>query len=508
MCMPQSPVVGLARWNWEGDRIVHKCIVPSSRPVIGSKGKQYDIDVREFLVSERNEVLARTLEKDVAAFIKRKGASVDRFHSRNAGDFDFRAAIIESFVSATIGYQATDGYDPWQFPDETLSLKRGDCEDRALLLATLLTASGISSYNVRVALGAIRIHAAQHGQFSCDHAWVMYKNEAGRWTLMDPLRGSKVIRAPKSLRPVRVRGRFKQSVYSAEYTPSFVFNSAHLWAVGEQAHKQSPEHGLRRDWSRLHPEFSGEIHQSIMVAALGATHAPDWLRIEVNRQFTSLFGNVIDSPDMFPSRGYDSLDHFDNAFIKDGWDRVTQRLAWFKQDNRTQVDKFVWAAHSIADFYAHSSYAHFARQEAGGVALYDPGHPLAGYPRGVTPEYSAARDFDLASGQFTVNENTDVKRSEIPATWAGQIISGRYCQPGDHKSLLEGLTPVPGNIQRPGDRMTLPHHNEIAVDGQQLEKAHVLYRKNPRFTYDRQFILRKDAAIRHIEQAFTQSYIP
>ena len=58
MCMTLSPVAGLTKWNWDGDCIVHDCVVPSGRPAVGHIGKRYEypIDVREFLVAERNEV--------------------------------------------------------------------------------------------------------------------------------------------------------------------------------------------------------------------------------------------------------------------------------------------------------------------------------------------------------------------------------------------------------------------------------------------------------------------
>ena len=35
MCFASSPVKDLSRWNWAGDQIIHECIVPSSRPVVG-----------------------------------------------------------------------------------------------------------------------------------------------------------------------------------------------------------------------------------------------------------------------------------------------------------------------------------------------------------------------------------------------------------------------------------------------------------------------------------------
>ena len=35
MCLTLSKVASCDRWNRDGDRIVHECIVPASRPVVG-----------------------------------------------------------------------------------------------------------------------------------------------------------------------------------------------------------------------------------------------------------------------------------------------------------------------------------------------------------------------------------------------------------------------------------------------------------------------------------------
>jgi hypothetical protein len=147
MCFSFSKVYQTSNWNWDGERIIHDSIVPSSRPPVAHRKGNYDIDVREFLVSERNVVMRRTLEADIRKFIselKLPNASWDFFRSRDRGSFDFRANIISEFISSAIKYLPTNGLDSWQFPEETLSLKSGDCEDRALLIASLLLASGIS----------------------------------------------------------------------------------------------------------------------------------------------------------------------------------------------------------------------------------------------------------------------------------------------------------------------------------------------------------------------------
>ena len=132
-------------WQDLQSRDLQDSKVPSSRPPVGHSDGNYDIDVREFLVNERNVVMRRTLEVDIKKFIaKLPHASWDLFRSRDPGSFDFRAHIIAEFVSQKIQYLQSDGHDPWQFPEETLTLKSGDCEDRALLIASLLLASGIS----------------------------------------------------------------------------------------------------------------------------------------------------------------------------------------------------------------------------------------------------------------------------------------------------------------------------------------------------------------------------
>src|SRR5262245_66505229 len=99
----RSGVVCARRWNWDGDRIVHDSIVPSSRPVVGRRSGGYDIDPREFLVTERNAVMRRTLESDVRAFVRNApAASWELFTSRAEGSFDHRADMVAAFVSQPI----------------------------------------------------------------------------------------------------------------------------------------------------------------------------------------------------------------------------------------------------------------------------------------------------------------------------------------------------------------------------------------------------------------------
>jgi hypothetical protein len=489
MCLTLSPLTNLHRWNWDGDRIVHKCIVPSSRPAVGRSGprSEYDIDVREFLVAERNEVMRRTLAEDVPVFAQKHGLPLDVLLSRESGSFDLRAAIVSSFVAEQVRYNASKGRDPWQFPDETLFLKTGDCEDRALLIASLLISSGISNFNVRVALGQIHTtddtgHRARH-----DHAWVMYKTEAGRWTVLEPHIDQTMATNRKTAR------RARPQPTSAEYVPFYLFNDAHLWEVLQSEKKKSfEEMALRRKWSRVDPKFAGDIHRSIVSDALdGIPNCPPWLREGLMRHFTSYFGNVVDDPDNFVTHGYDCYDHFDNAYIDEGWARVNQRLANFKAAPEKSLDEFAWAAHGIADFYAHTSYGEFGPRNGGKLVPFD----------GSTPAGIQYDTGPYAFSKFTIGNRFSGDPSNRAALWAGKLISGRYCQPGDSKSILEQLCPTPGYLRKPGGRMVLPHHDEIAVDGPNPSHAHRGYTGEFASRYAEQFQLRRDAATRHIREA-------
>src|SRR5512139_2691652 len=109
MCFTLSIIAPHGRWNWDGDHIIHECIVPASRPVPGypPKKSSYDIDVREFLVSERNEVMRKTLREDIKSFVQTTpGADWELFQSRSEGSFDHRAHLITAFVSEKITYKS------------------------------------------------------------------------------------------------------------------------------------------------------------------------------------------------------------------------------------------------------------------------------------------------------------------------------------------------------------------------------------------------------------------
>jgi hypothetical protein len=402
--------------------------------------------------------------------------------------------MITAFVGQEVAYRYGGTYDPWRFPDETLSVREGDCEDRALLIASLLLASGISSFNVRVALGELRFYSTEARSRSFGHCWVMYKNEAGQWLVIDPTHTRKQAAqlAPKGLATLR----------AAAYWPRYLFNDVHLWGMGDAAKPEAARPNLKKDWSRVHPSFVGIVHKSILNEALHGVGCPQWVLDKLNRNFTSWLGKpnlTTDAIDLNVA-AYDPRDHFDNGYIDDSWQRVQANLDAFKVDPTTQLDSFFHAAHAIADLYAHSSYAHFAPATgATSIPLYDPANPTPGR----AADYGPGGDFDLASGRFTRNPAIwSGTAAQAAAMWKARIISGRYAQHADSHDASEWICVIPRALKRRADfaqRGSLPHHNEIAVDDQTRSAKHVLYDDA---AYNRQYALRYDAAKRHIAQAF------
>ncbi len=153
-------------YNWAGDAILRDTVMWDKRAVIGTSGIYIPTDIRAWLSSTNSAVIQGALQE------------IDLPSAREQGTFDLRAWKIWDYVANCVQY-ITDknsfGLDDfWLFPEETLILHKGDCEDSSFLLATLLLASGISEHCVRVVLGGVSTPDGSYG-----HAWVVYQNELG-----------------------------------------------------------------------------------------------------------------------------------------------------------------------------------------------------------------------------------------------------------------------------------------------------------------------------------------
>jgi hypothetical protein len=212
-------------YDWAGTRILQKnTALLDKRRVFENFDAPVLTDLREWITpGDREQIRSILKEMKLPA-------------ARTPGNFDKRARIVWRWVVDHIRYvsdpQEQKLQDYWQFPAETLAVRKGDCEDCAFLLASLLLGSGISSYCVRVAIGTVHIKNMQSEQ----HAWVMYKNESGRWCILEATlpRGECPRRLPHA-------EKYTQAESNPRYTPILCLNSEHVWQVGRQMEIQETE---------------------------------------------------------------------------------------------------------------------------------------------------------------------------------------------------------------------------------------------------------------------------
>jgi hypothetical protein len=489
MCFTLSRTVTTGRWNWDGDTIVHEPVIRGARRT-PNRNRLYDLDIREFLNTKSNEVVARGVG-DAIDHLRPSEQALFRSHRR--GSFDFRVQIMSEYLARHFPYvPGPRGFDFWLFPDETIAEGGGDCEDRAILLAALLLASGVSGYVVRVAIGVL--YDAEADDYR-DHVWVMYRNENGKWMCLEPLLLTN--QARRTARS-RVAERTIPQGHPYEYIPYFVFNDAHLWAIKQNTGDPARQpDGLladylhaRRFWEHFDPAFATGVHSDIFDYALADMSDAD-------RFYVKACSLALDS-----ISSYDPREHFDNGYIDEGWSLLREYLA------EGSLNTLTYALHAVADFYAHTSYAHFAPQNNGALELYNDAVPSPFHPR-----YDA-EVFNLHdTNRFTVNEHfyTQPDRNAAVAYCTRRgIISGRFAQTRDpHQGFLEkNLVHIPYEMRNAADfpsRGALPHHNEIAVDGplgsdRVLPDGHRLY-QTPE-DYEAQFNLRFHAARQHVANEY------
>jgi hypothetical protein len=328
----------------------------------------------------------------------------------------------------------------------------------------------------------------------------MYKNERGRWNVLEPLRitGAAKKALPASLKKPKLQKA--GNVFLYEYEPLFLFNDYHLWQVGDPEGKKTfQQHiALRSEWKKLDPTFAGAVHKSIIEEVFAAYNGKyDRIKDALENEFVWLFATVekIDLPN-----AYHPFDHFDNGYVPEGWDRVFNNLrACQDPKNFSRIHSFALAAHAISDFYAHSSYEHFGDTTNGELLTY---YDEKDTVRKITKtiDYSPGSAFDLS--KFSVNSNYKGTAQARLAAWQGKLVTGRYDQHGDSKSWIERICKnLPDNLVNAPDftnRMALPHHDEIAVDEE--GKTNLLY--GDVATFNDHFQRRKNAAIRHIRMVF------
>lgn len=131
------------RWYW--DHVQPEVIIWQDNRQLG-----FALDIRNFFVNPKCQELQEIVKNRRFAY------------------------HILSWVNECIKSKP-DKTEFWQLPFETLAKRTGDCEDKAILLANLLRASGIEDWRVRLNVGMTSAGA---------HAWVSYF-DGQNWVSLD-----------------------------------------------------------------------------------------------------------------------------------------------------------------------------------------------------------------------------------------------------------------------------------------------------------------------------------
>ena len=464
MCLQKSAIRPYQKWRWAGDEIAFSPVIPAARRVAGSRRRGYPIDIREYLSIDGNAVVRHWLEREVLGRLKK--ADQLRFLFRSRGAFDYRAQVIRQAMGRLAYRPGTRGFDQWLFPDETLHVGGGDCEDLAFVFAALLAASGISSDCIRVALGSLVDHSRPEAPRAWDHAWVVYQQESGAWEILEPLAWVR--------RPDGGGGDgTAEAPCDIEYVPHFVFNNRHLWRIRGNTRRAGQPFAdylagrPDRFWSGFDPSFAAKVHDEIFDLALRPKGVSDGDLYAIKSASLAVDVNVL---------GYDPRDHFDFAYIDESWQRIDARL------KSPDVWDFALAGHAIADFYAHTLYGHFTAAQAVGDALpvYDPARPLP----------AALLRYDFLAGAPL--PHCQDPAATVDTRWGGRLVSGQWWR---------WYSTYPDELEAEvGPRFCLPDHDILAVDGPTDTRGHFLYKTAAAFR--RQYELRRNAAVAHVAQAY------
>jgi hypothetical protein len=352
-------------YNWEGDYIIQNTEIKKKRYVIGSPNRQITTDLREWISSPDNKVM-----KDILRELVKEGQLP---RSKKPGDFDKRAMILWKFVAQNIRYvhdsKKQNKDDFWLFPSEIYTLRQGDCEDGTFLLASLLIASGISPFCVRVVLGEI---FDEKNRSLGGHCWPVYKNELGVWCILESTLDRIPTRMPEASMLTQERQYFR-------YVPYYCFNNYHLWEIAPEKKFVSGKQPLPRyqgprkhrvnmsntilpsggwlsrmtgDWEPGHLEVTTEAlknkgfsEQAITIAADGSQD-PDFYNWSIPASHAQTGNDAEGRTTESPSQAIDNY----VALIKS---RTRQLCDVAKQDKRGGLFLLGYILHSIQDLATH-----------------------------------------------------------------------------------------------------------------------------------------------------------
>jgi hypothetical protein len=143
-------------------------IIYSGR-ALRTKDERIGVDVKSFILPN-DEILKK---------ITRKYKLKKRNH-------DDTALAIQKWVVNYLTYKydkdSSDCPEFWQFPFESIASKLGDCEDFAILIASLCRNADIPAFRIKVAAGYVQASkTAPKG----GHAYAIYLASDGDWRILD-----------------------------------------------------------------------------------------------------------------------------------------------------------------------------------------------------------------------------------------------------------------------------------------------------------------------------------
>ena len=203
------------QYDWEGSVILRETVSSSKRRVIGNEDVLIPTDLREWVSSLDSQVVKNVVK------------SLRPPPGKGGGTFDKRARLVWKYVLENTEYCSDEDsqrkLDFWQFPAETLALKKGDCEDCTFLVTSLLLASGISPFCVRAVVGEL----TQNEGPPVGHSWPIYKDEHGSWRVLETTLKNRSAKWPPPLADDLAKPESDPC-----YRPVYCLNQYHVWKVG------------------------------------------------------------------------------------------------------------------------------------------------------------------------------------------------------------------------------------------------------------------------------------
>ena len=183
----------------------------------------------------------KQIDADVKSFIKNNDAILHHVIDQaelKKGTFNETALTVQDFVNGFFKYkfdeETSDCPEFWQFPFESIQSGIGDCEDGAILTASLLINTGIPSYRVKVAGGGVLpdpVVAPSNTELG-GHAWCLYladrpdSKRGLEWVILD------WCYAPDPDVPIEEKPLAKNGGQQKGYKETwFTFNDEYSWAI-------------------------------------------------------------------------------------------------------------------------------------------------------------------------------------------------------------------------------------------------------------------------------------